>query len=109
VISLPFLDVLNIKSGPVAHAFTVIHAFMVQTVWYLRVFFRLDRVLPKFVYLIIVLGPALLFGGILALVMPSEWQKVAKVHIRERNSSALSHRLPEVSKMMSPGTVLEKA
>jgi hypothetical protein len=78
VISWPFLDVLNIKSGPVAHAFTVIHAFMVQTVWYLRVFFRLDPVLPKLVYLLIVLGPAFLFGGILALVTPSEWLGLVK-------------------------------
>jgi hypothetical protein len=78
VISWPFLDVLNIKSGPVPHSFTMIHAFMVQTVWYLRVFFRLDPVFPKLVYLIIVLGPAFLFGGILAIVMPSEWLGLVK-------------------------------
>jgi hypothetical protein len=78
VISWPFLDVLNIKSGPVAHAFTVIHAFMVQTVWYLRVLFRLDPVVPKFVYVITVPGSALVLGTIVGIVMPSEWLGLVK-------------------------------
>ena len=77
-ISLPFLEVLNIKSGPVAHAFTIIHAFMVQSVCYVVVFFRLDPEFPKLVHVITVLGPAVLFGAILGILIPSEWLGLVK-------------------------------
>jgi hypothetical protein len=83
VISSPFLDILNIKSGPVARAFTVIHAFMVQSVWYVVVFFRLDPVMPKVVSVLVVPLSALMFGSILAFVTPVEWLGLDKFFGRE--------------------------
>jgi hypothetical protein len=83
VISGPFLDVLNIKSGPVARSFTVIHAFMVQTVWYVVVFFRLDPSFPKIGLCIVIPCSALLFGGFVAFVTPIEWLGLDKFFGRD--------------------------
>ena len=83
VISSPFLDVSNIKSGPVARAFTVIHAFIVQTVWYVVVFFRLDPSFPKIGLCIVIPCSALLFGGFVAFVTPIEWLGLDKFFGRE--------------------------